>query len=1278
MLRCLHCLLSRYPLVVLLALHLIGTPTSLLLAADDVAAPPIRALLITGGCCHDYDVQKQLIANGLKERANIEVTVVQQGGTATDSKIALYQDPDWAEGYDVVLHDECFAAVKDPAWTQRVLKPHQNGVPAVVIHCAMHCYRDGTDNWFEFCGVTSHTHGSHYGHEVLNRDATHDIMKDFGPAWMNPKGELYEIAKLWPTAHPLASSKNREQGNEEVCVWTNDYHGTRVFGTTLGHHNETVSSPEFLDLLTRGTLWACDKLSAEYLNAKEPAQEPDGDTAPQQESEAELLADVQYPSGFEATVFAAPPAVKYPVFVAAAEDGTLFVAVDQNGSLDRELKRGSIYRLRDHDGDGRADEVKLFVADVDSPRGMVWDHDRLYVMHPPHLSAFIDQDGDGIADQQQSLVKNIAFGFEDRPADHTSNGVTLGVDGWLYLAIGDFGFMKATGADGRELQFRSGGVIRVRPDGSEMEVYATGTRNILEVAMDPLLNGFTRDNTNDGGGWDIRLHHFSGMEDHGYPRLYMNFGDEIIQPLADYGGGSGCGALYMDEPGFPAGMGDALYTADWGRQQVFRHTLSRGGATFAATQDPFVTLPRVTDLDVDANSTLYLSSWKGASFRYVGDDVGFIVQLKPEGYQPAPLPDYDAIDRDELVAELRSPSHRRRLAASRAIVRRELTSSTNALWELCRDETADTRHRVAALFTIKQLLGHGAHQGIAKLVDDPAMQPFAIRALGDRASQPNDVDDQVLLDGLKSAQPRARLEAAVAIARLGKTQLAAGLVPLLRDDDDVVSHTARQALVLLNAFEACLAELDAADADYAVAILKALQVMHHDRVVDELISRSGELPTQRMALLMALCRLYNVEGEWQGNSWGTRPDTRGPYFQPEPWSASPRIAEHLGKVLSESELDFGLQLVRQLNRHRVALPETDRWLLDAAVRNPSAAMPDLLRHLASKTAIDESTADIVLNLVGQESFAKEMRVEAVPVLLRLKGREAIAKLLDWMSDGDSKLQRQVLQQRGLRRKLDELIEFAQSSDPRSAAALTALAALQRGRLNEEAKTQITAIMETVWDADRLKYLTAVQTANRKDLSNKVLLGLQDGSEQVRNLAAKLAADWKLDKLEVATGPKISSLTPESVLAEAIEHRGSAEQGRLLFERLECNKCHTVKSGEALRGPYLPNVAKTYKRSQLAEAVLLPNKTIAQGFVTNVFVLDDGRQIIGFVTNEGATELTIRDNQGAEMKIPVESIEDRTTQTVSVMPEGLLKNVTTSEFGSLLSYLESLASEAKGD
>ncbi|MBS0262950.1 MAG: ThuA domain-containing protein [Planctomycetes bacterium] len=248
-----------------------GLPASLFLllcstaGAQQAKVKPLQVLLVCGGCCHDYENQKVFIAKGMEERAHVQVTMVQQGGTATTSKIELYEKENWAEGYDVVIHDECFSDIPDPTWTARVLKPHKAGLPAVVLHCAMHCYRDGTDEWFKFCGVTSRRHGAHYAHEVTNRDAKHPIMATFGTEWANPAGELYWIEKVWDKTHPLAVSKNREKGNDEVCVWTNDYEKTRVFGTTLGHHNETVRDPKYLDLITRGTLWACDKLNDKYL-----------------------------------------------------------------------------------------------------------------------------------------------------------------------------------------------------------------------------------------------------------------------------------------------------------------------------------------------------------------------------------------------------------------------------------------------------------------------------------------------------------------------------------------------------------------------------------------------------------------------------------------------------------------------------------------------------------------------------------------------------------------------------------------------------------------------------------------------------------------------------------------------------------------------------------------------------------------------------------------------------------------------------------------------------
>ncbi|MEX2358024.1 MAG: hypothetical protein WEE51_06810, partial [Pirellulaceae bacterium] len=115
---------------------LLSATTFTVLAEDRVATKPLQILLVTGGCCHDYETQKNIIKKGLEARAHCEVTVVHQGGTTTDTRIPLYEDPNWAKPYDVVIHNECFAGVADPAWTARVLKPHQEGIPAVVVHCA--------------------------------------------------------------------------------------------------------------------------------------------------------------------------------------------------------------------------------------------------------------------------------------------------------------------------------------------------------------------------------------------------------------------------------------------------------------------------------------------------------------------------------------------------------------------------------------------------------------------------------------------------------------------------------------------------------------------------------------------------------------------------------------------------------------------------------------------------------------------------------------------------------------------------------------------------------------------------------------------------------------------------------------------------------------------------------------------------------------------------------------------------------------------------------------
>jgi type 1 glutamine amidotransferase len=222
-------------------------------------AKPLRALLVTGGCCHDYDRQKLILSRGISARTDVEWTLVQQGGTGTRAKIPLYENDNWYEGYDIVVHNECFADVRDVDWVERIVKPHREGLPAILIHCAMHCYRTGTEKWFEFVGVQSPNHGRQFPFNVENLKADHPIMAQFGDGWRTPQGELYNTIKVFPTATPLAHARRRGDNEPQVCIWTNQYGQGRVFATTIGHHNETMVQPEYLDVLARGLLWATDR-----------------------------------------------------------------------------------------------------------------------------------------------------------------------------------------------------------------------------------------------------------------------------------------------------------------------------------------------------------------------------------------------------------------------------------------------------------------------------------------------------------------------------------------------------------------------------------------------------------------------------------------------------------------------------------------------------------------------------------------------------------------------------------------------------------------------------------------------------------------------------------------------------------------------------------------------------------------------------------------------------------------------------------------------------------
>src|SRR5262249_37980754 len=289
--------------------------------------------------------------------------------------------------------------------------------------------------------------------------------------------------------------------------------------------------------------------------------------------------------------------------------------------------------------------------------------------------------------------------------------------------VGDYGFLGAKGTDGATLSQRGGGILRVRPDGTELEVFATGLRNPFAVAIDPYMNLFTRDNTNDGAGWDVRVSHLVQSAEYGYTRLFANFPDEIVPPLGAYGQGGGTGALSLHDERWPEPSRGALLTGDWGRSEVYRHDLKPAGASFRANQAVFLTIPRPTGMDISNDGRLYVASWRGGEASvYVGPQVGFVACITPPGWTATQRPDTSAAALTEPVDGLCGPNAAASFDAQRAILHRGRSpEASRALADLACDTAKPLTGRVAALFALKQLDGVASHGVLRKLAGDDAL-----------------------------------------------------------------------------------------------------------------------------------------------------------------------------------------------------------------------------------------------------------------------------------------------------------------------------------------------------------------------------------------------------------------------------------------------------------------------------------------------------------------------------------------------------------------------------
>jgi len=990
------------------------------------------------------------------------------------------------------------------------------------------------------------------------------------------------------------------------------------------------------------------------------------------------IAKAEVPPELESIQFSGPKITPCPACLCAAATGEVFVGVDMLGSLGKGPGKGKIIRLVDTNGDGEADKHTVY-ANIDNPRGLIAVGTKLYVLHTVipasigkltgmHLSVLEDKNWDGIADgEPKKLISDISppKHNQDRGADHTTNGIRMGIDGWIYIAVGDFGIHGAKGTDGTELTMLGGGVLRVRPDGTEMEVYTHGLRNIYDIAIDPFMNIYTRGNTNDGGGWNVRFIHHIQSGEYGYPMLFKNFTDEIIPALVDLGGGSGTGAMFLQEPGWPEKYNNIAIMCDWGRSQLIIHRLTPDGPSFTQKPENFIRLHQITDVDTDASGRLYAGAWAGAGYRG-SPDKGWVERIVPKGWVYKPFKSTAKSTDQELVNLLLSESSTARLAASQELLNRP--KAMNAVASVAANKSAALHSRVAAIFTYKQMAGIKAAKGLAKLSADQAIAEWVLRAMADRKTQLEGVNKEMLIPGLSDKNPRVRVAAAVALGRLGDKSAANSLLSVANPpgEEKPIQAPSAPPAFQTKAFKG----LKTYPVDVDVSGFKQIYLTvtdggdgdgeDHGAWFDPVFENGAGKQVKLSKLKWKSAKsgwgkigfgisatgapLKTGKGKLQPDGLGTHANSVIIYNVP---AGAKKFKARVG-LANTSKGRGKIQFIVSKSKPSISGSSSSK---EGPHAKPNS--PIILPHVAVKALVDMDAVESCVEAVGGPNSRGALWA------LRLMHNEKAVKglIAKYGSAAAEKFRPGIL---------SSLIRLYQIEAPYDGSWWWSTRPDTRGPyyrpIRWEGSKKIATFIKSVWDKGEYRQVIATNNEKtRSGIEGIDIAKIADAPQEQEKPTIDLSAIAR-------TKGQVGKMSIEDIILALADVKGDPKRGEVLFTQQGCIACHTTSPDETPKGPYMGQVGAVLSRDQIAESILKPNASISQGFATVSVLTKDNKSMVGFITSESAEKIEMRDIAGQAHNFQVSNIKTRTELKISMMPEGLANSLSISDFASLVSFL----------
>ena len=1011
---------------------------------------------------------------------------------------------------------------------------------------------------------------------------------------------------------------------------------------------------------------------------------------------------------------------------------------DHNGDgsvdwKDLSFHKERVYKMVDTDGNGVADKITLFAEGFNSvgagiAAGILYHDGWVYVTAQPDLWRLKDTDGDGVADVKELVVTG--FGAHIAYAGHDMHGLRLGPDGRIYWTIGDKG-SNVTSKEGKHFFYpHSGAVFRSEPDGSGFEVFASGLRNVQEIAFDDLGNIIGVDNDADQPKERERLVYVVEGSDtgwrnqHQYMKLNSRWMRENIwqpngapnqplcytPPVANYSDGP---AGFLREPGhaldgslrgqfildqFPNGKMDAfaLQPVDDSFKMVGLRTINQGIMGIGMAWGP--------------DGKAYFADWIGG---YPLDGKGAVwnmdVATKTDAVSKEilSLPLSTPLPKERLLALLGHPDQRVRVNATLRLDRlgawadlmavalndkRERLARIHAIWGW----GIGLRHgRLASLQGATQLLGDADDEirvQTLKVLSEGRLPPPSRLTLETEIS---DAIAQKMVAQLASTNPRLRMQAGITLGRLGlgRVGLVATPAPIGAFLHDAAAdlkmpwlrHGLVMGLVGTQRSEDLLKLAqgqEAAQATFATLalakqrspLLAQLLASPHQDVLNEAVRAIHDdegIPAAQAALAQSLGR-------------STLPTTA--------------LRRVINQNLREGSPEAANRILRWLEAQPESTPLVDE-ALQALLLFELPPVLDLVDGTAKRYTKRDHPALAAVLRQGQAKLLalknESLKAKAVEILVRYgldvptadllklakdtkigaSVRLQVLRLLSAKTESPAAIKEALLAATNDESETTLRIEGMQllaQVDPASALLVSRRFLDVAGSNLAEKQAAVRVLFASAEAAASQPRLTLVnkllQPKFNESLRLDVFLAAQGSTEP----AVKLALQRYLEATRKPEQLAAPGLPYELLLAGGDPVRGRA----LAQEHLaaNCVACHRFESDEGSEvGPPLKKVGEQRTPAEIAESLINPSAKIVPGYGFETLTLKSGEVLAGSVLSETPLALRLRQADGVMKDVAPGAVVSR-TPPLSMMPP-MLGILTPDELRDVVAYLASLKTKA---